>query len=178
MARSSLRHASSSALVHSVRSRSSATATVVDCAGLPSSGRQLLQWPVGRRARPCQSMPGQSFAMPCWRKPPASSISMIPDRSLRDDGASAGAGSAMGMKAGPAGRIGAWSPSASSRRHRNSRLGEMPCRRATRDTDRAACDASATIGRFSSADRRRVSAVITNPSEEPGPDIGTIQILS
>ena len=76
------------------------------------------------------------------------------------------------MKTGPEPRTSVCSPSLSSRRHRNSKLGEMQWRRATRDTDQLSRAASSTIARLSSVDhRRRVSAVMMKQSEVSGPDV-------
>lgn len=62
---------------------------------------------------------------------------------------------------------------------RNSRLGLMPCRRATADTFVHGPDASTTMACFFAAlQRRRVSATISNRREDLSPDIFTEQLRS
>jgi hypothetical protein len=65
------------------------------------------------------------------------------------------AASAIGMKRGLVARSPDPLASANSRRHRNRRLGAIPCRRATADTEVVVCADSATIARFSCTDHRR-----------------------
>src|SRR4051812_20641958 len=110
-------------------------------------------------------------------RPPAHSTSTTPPRlSSGGRGVSAGAGSTSGTKAGAGGGSADCSGSRSSRRHRNSKLGVIPYRRATAEIESLARCASSTMARFSqTAQDRRVLAT-TVCEKAFGPDIGTIQV--
>src|SRR3954468_23337056 len=110
-------------------------------------------------------------------RPPAHSTSTTPLRlSSGGRGVSTGAGSTSGTKAGAGGGAADCSGSRSSRRHRNSKLGVIPCRRATAEIELVARCASSTMARFSqTAQDRRVLAT-TVCEKAFGPDIGTIQV--
>ena len=110
-------------------------------------------------------------------RPPAHSTSTTPPRlSSGGRGISTGAGSASGTKAGAGERSAEGACCRSSRRHRNKRLGVIPCRRATAEIESVARCASSTMARFSqTAQDRRVLAT-TVCEKAFGPDIGTIQV--
>src|SRR3954466_11987531 len=109
-------------------------------------------------------------------RPPAHSTSTTPPLAGGECGGSAGEGSASGTKAGAGGRSAEAACCRSSRRHRNKRLGAIPCRRATAEIEPVARCASSTRARFPPAaqDRR----VLTTPvcEEALGPDMSTIQV--
>src|SRR6185437_7014597 len=84
----------------------------------------------------------------------------------------AGPGRQSGTKAGCGGSAAARSASTASRRHRNSRLGAMPWRRATAETVVAALFASAKTACFCSrVHARRVPATTTCAGFDIGPDM-------
>src|SRR5215203_3500347 len=82
-------------------------------------------------------------------RPPAHSTSTTPLRlSSGGRGVSTGAGSTSGTKAGAGGGSVDCPGGRSSRRHRNKRLGVIPCRRATAEIESVARCASSTRPRF------------------------------
>src|SRR4051812_27229457 len=110
-------------------------------------------------------------------RPPAHSTSTTPPRpSAGGRRVSAGEGSASGTKAGAGGRSGEWSCCRSSRRHRNKRLGVIPCRRATAEIEPVVRCASSTMARFSHAAQDRRVLATTVCEEALGPDMSTIQV--
>src|SRR4051812_45571231 len=110
-------------------------------------------------------------------RPPAHSTSTTPPRlSSGGRGVSTGAGSTSGTKAGAGGAAAGCSGSRSSRRHRNKRLGVIPCRRATAEIELVARCASSTMARFSHAAQDRRVLATTGCEKAFGPDIGTIQV--
>src|SRR3954447_9746401 len=83
-------------------------------------------------------------------RPPAHSTSTTPPLAGGECGGSAGEGSASGTKAGAGGGSAEGACCRSSRRHRNKRLGVIPCRRATAEIDPVARCASSTMARWAS----------------------------
>src|SRR3954466_8057602 len=109
-------------------------------------------------------------------RPPAHSTSTTPPLAGGECGGSAGEGSASGTKAGAGGRSAEGSCCCSSRRHRNKRLGVIPCRRATAEIELVARRASSTMARFSHAAQDRRVLATTVCEKAFGPVIGTIQV--
>src|SRR4051812_15850081 len=110
-------------------------------------------------------------------RPPAHSTSTTPPRlSSGGPGVSTGAGSTSGTKAGAGGGSVDCPGDRSSRRHRNKRLGVIPCRRATAEIELVARCASSTMARFSHAAQDRRVLATTVCEKALGPDIGTIQV--
>src|SRR3954468_5354097 len=114
-------------------------------------------------------------------RPPAHSTSTTPPLAGGECGGSAGEGSASGTKAGAGGgSAGGGSAEGaccrSSRRHRNKRLGVIPCRRATAEIELVARCASSTMARFSHAAQDRRVLTTTACEEAFGPDMSTIQV--
>src|SRR5215217_5580086 len=110
-------------------------------------------------------------------RPPAHSTSTTPPRlSSGGRGVSTGAGSTSGTKAGAGGAAAGCSGCRSSRRHRNSKLGVIPCRRATAEIEPVARCASSTMARFSHAAQDRRVLATTVCEKALGPEIGTIQV--
>src|SRR3954452_2281277 len=110
-------------------------------------------------------------------RPPAHSTSTTPLRlSSGGRGVSTGAGSTSGTKAGAGGGSVDCPGGRSSRRHRNNRLGVIPCRRATAEIEPVARCASSTMARFSHAAQDRRVLTTTVCEEAFGPDMSTIQV--
>ena len=108
--------------------------------------------------------------------PPAHATSTTPPLAGGECGGSAREGSASGTKAGAGGRSAEGACCRSSRRHRNKRLGVIPCRRATAEIEPVARCASSTMARFSHAAQDRRVLATTVREEAFGPDMSTIQV--
>src|SRR5215207_1939446 len=112
-------------------------------------------------------------------RPPAHSTSTTPPRlSSGGRGVSTGVGSTSGTKAGAGGGSAGCSGCRSSRRHRNSKLGVIPCRRATAEIEPVARCASSTMARFSHVAQDRRVLTTTVCEKAFGPDMSTIQVYS
>ena len=119
-----------------------------------------------------RSTPTSADASARRRCPAASTISMIPGCMRSHDCALTGSGRQSGTKDGCGGSAAACSASTASRRHRNSRLGAMPWRRATAETVVAEFFASAKIACFCSrVHARRVPAITTCVGFDIAPDM-------
>src|SRR3954452_3736288 len=109
--------------------------------------------------------------------PPAHSTSTTPPTpSSGGRGVSTGEGSTSGTKAGSGGRSADCSCCRRSRRHRNRRLGVIPCRRATEEIELVVRRASSTMARFSQATQDRRVLATTVCAKALGPDMSTIQV--
>src|SRR4051812_48010537 len=110
-------------------------------------------------------------------RPPAHSTSTTPPTpSSGGRGVSTGEGSTSGTKAGSGGRSADCSCCRRSRRHRNRRLGVIPCRRATEEIELVVRRASSTMARFSQAAQDRRVLATTVCAKALGPDMSTIQV--
>src|SRR5215207_8235154 len=110
-------------------------------------------------------------------RPPAHSTSTTPPTpSSGGRGVSTGEGSTSGTKAGSGGRSADCSCCRRSRRHRNRRLGVIPCRRATEEIELVVRRASSTMARFSQAAQDRRVLATTVCEKALGPDMSTIQV--
>src|SRR4051794_40773852 len=110
-------------------------------------------------------------------RPPAHSTSTTPPTpSPGGRGVSTGEGSTSGTKAGSGGRSADCSCCRRSRRHRNRRLGVIPCRRATEEIELVVRRASSTMARFSQAAQDRRVLATTVCAKALGPDMSTIQV--
>ena len=108
-------------------------------------------------------------------RPPANSTSTTPPFS-GGCGVSTGEGRASGTKAGSGGGAANRSCCRSSRRHRNRRLGVIPCRRATEEIELVVRRASSTMARFSQAAQDRRVLTTTVCEKGLAPDTSTIQV--
>src|SRR5215204_5326557 len=124
------------------------------------------------------AMVAQSTGPAIRTRAPANSTSTTPPSSGRASSGrsiSTGEGRASGTKAGSGGDAAGCSCS-SSRRHRNRRLGVIPCRRATDDIELVVRCASSTMARFSQAAQNRRVLATTVCEQALSPDTGTIQV--
>ncbi len=81
-----------------------------------------------------------------------------------------------GQRPGSGGRSADCSCCRRSRRHRNRRLGVIPCRRATEEIELVVRRASSTMARFSQAAQDRRVLATTVCAKALGPDMSTIQV--